>query len=337
MTSLADYGILSVENNSDLNYDSWKTGVYAFDDVTLNLLTDVLLKGSDTTVVIDDHDIKYQSYSGIFESTRPRAALQQVLTSMDAAIQNRDGAYYLNRKNKSVSAQCDPELFEAMEKTPSSLKMLKRYSISVREVEGAPFATQYSYVFTKGTQYVFNLKESVINVHRLFFTLTDNEGKVLNSTLRTIVYEGDSLLAFECRKTGIFYLQLSYYDEAPVLNPSDIAFESQFADKEFENQRELKQYQIDGKKRIEFSYVLTSKNYYAIYIERKDQLTTGIKFDIRNSDRKQVNAGIAKFNLPQGMLYTIRCKKTGIFYFSFEIADDVVAFARLSKIENVNE
>jgi hypothetical protein len=252
---------------------------------------------------------------------------------------------------QSVSAQCDPELFEAMEKTPSSLKMLKRYSISVREVEGAPFATQYSYVFTKGTQYVFNLKESVINVHRLFFTLTDNEGKVLNSTLRTIVYEGDSLLAFECRKTGIFYynvyaktsfngcavLQLSYYDEAPVLNPSDIAFESQFADKEFENQRELKQYQIDGKKRIEFSYVLTSKNYYAIYIERKDQLTTGIKFDIRNSDRKQVNAGIAKFNLPQGMLYTIRCKKTGIFYFSFEIADDVVAFARLSKFENVNE
>jgi transmembrane sensor len=100
MTSLADYGILSVENNSDLNYDSWKTGVYAFDDVTLNLLTDVLLKGSDTTVVIDDHDIKYQSYSGIFESTRPRAALQQVLTSMDAAIQNRDGAYYLNRKTK---------------------------------------------------------------------------------------------------------------------------------------------------------------------------------------------------------------------------------------------
>jgi transmembrane sensor len=100
VTSLSDYGILSVENNDDLNFDSWKTGVYAFEDVTLKSITDVLLKGSDTTVVFQDQDLKYQLYSGVFESTQPGHAFRHVLTSLDASLEYRDGGYCLNRKIK---------------------------------------------------------------------------------------------------------------------------------------------------------------------------------------------------------------------------------------------
>jgi ferric-dicitrate binding protein FerR (iron transport regulator) len=72
--SIHGYGLLSVSLNTNVNFDGWVTGRYAFDEVPVSSVLALLEKGSDPSGVQLDEEMKYQTVSGIFEFQSPSPA-----------------------------------------------------------------------------------------------------------------------------------------------------------------------------------------------------------------------------------------------------------------------
>ena len=113
--------------------------------------------------------------------------------------------------NTNAEAQCDPEKFtsECIPKLADGFNFLKSYKINGNN--GAKDKVEYSYVFTKGTQYLINLCSTGDNPDGIVVTLYDSQrNKVASSK-----YNGQyiSAIAYPCNTTGIYYIQYTFEKE----------------------------------------------------------------------------------------------------------------------------
>ena len=119
-------------------------------------------------------------------------------------------------------AQCDPAPFtsECIPKLQEGFNFLKSYKINGQG--GAKSKVEYSYVFTKGTQYMINVCATGENTDGIVVSLFDsNRNKV-----GTSFYNGQFLSAFiyPCNTTGIYYIQYTFDNSAQFCGGSALGF-----------------------------------------------------------------------------------------------------------------
>lgn len=105
-------------------------------------------------------------------------------------------------------AQCDAESYTnaCIPKLADGFNFLKSYSIDGKG--GAKDKVEYSYVFTKGTQYMINLCSKGESVDGIVVTLYDSQRNQVASSK----YNGQyiSAIAYPCNTTGIYYIQYTF-------------------------------------------------------------------------------------------------------------------------------
>lgn len=98
---------------------------------------------------------------------------------------------------ESLSTQCIPKL-------ASGFNFLKSYKIE----KGGKEFVEYSYVFTKGTQYMINICAQGQNTDGIVVSLYDsNRNKVASSKVNG---QFISAIAYPCNTTGIYYIQYTF-------------------------------------------------------------------------------------------------------------------------------
>ncbi len=99
--------------------------------------------------------------------------------------------------SETLSSQCIPKL-------ASGFNFLKSYKV---EKSGKEFV-EYSYVFTKGTQYMINVCAPDQNTDGIVVTLYDaKRNKVASNQVDDQYY---SAIAYPCNATGIYYIQYTF-------------------------------------------------------------------------------------------------------------------------------
>lgn len=103
-------------------------------------------------------------------------------------------------------AQCNAEnlTIQCIPKLGSGFNFLKSYKV---EKSGKKYV-EYSYVFTKGTQYMINICASGQITNGIIVSLYDSErNKVASSKVKD---QYISAIAYPCNKTGIYYIQYTF-------------------------------------------------------------------------------------------------------------------------------
>lgn len=106
-----------------------------------------------------------------------------------------------------VIGQCDSEALsnQCIPKLANGFNFLKSYKI---EKGGSKDYVEYSYVFTKGTQYMINICAPVQPTDGIVVSLFDsNRNKVATSKING---QFISAIAYPCPTTGIYYIQYSF-------------------------------------------------------------------------------------------------------------------------------
>jgi hypothetical protein len=112
---------------------------------------------------------------------------------------------------ESLSTQCVPKL-------ASGYNFLKTYKI---EKSGKEYI-EYSYVFTKGTQYMINICAPDQNSKGIIVSLYDSKrNKVASSKVNDRYI---SAIAYPCNATGIFYIQYTFDNTASYCGGSALGF-----------------------------------------------------------------------------------------------------------------
>lgn len=104
--------------------------------------------------------------------------------------------------------QCDTENLSnaCIPKLATGFNFLKSYKIDGEG--GAKEKIEYSYVFTKGTQYMINLCATGAATDGLVVSLFDsNRNKVATSKVNG---EFITAIAYPCNATGIYYIQYTF-------------------------------------------------------------------------------------------------------------------------------
>jgi hypothetical protein len=107
-----------------------------------------------------------------------------------------------------VAAQCDSEGYgnACIPKLAAGFNFLKSYKVDSEG--GAKDKVEYSYVFTKGTQYMINLCAAGSATDGLVVSLYDaKRNKVATSKVNG---EFVSAIAYPCNATGIYYIQYTF-------------------------------------------------------------------------------------------------------------------------------
>jgi hypothetical protein len=105
-----------------------------------------------------------------------------------------------------VIAQCNAESFsnQCIPKLATGFNFLKSYKVE----KGSKDIVEYSYVFTKGTQYMINICSSGAETDGIIVSLFDsNRNKVATSKVNG---QFISAIAYPCNTTGIYYIQYSF-------------------------------------------------------------------------------------------------------------------------------
>ncbi len=105
-------------------------------------------------------------------------------------------------------AQCNPEPYTTacIPKLASGFNFLKSYKIDGQG--GSKTKVEYSYVFTKGTQYMINVCATGENTDGIVVSLYDsNRNKVVSSKVND---QYISAIAYPCNTTGIYYIQYTF-------------------------------------------------------------------------------------------------------------------------------
>lgn len=117
-----------------------------------------------------------------------------------------------------VSAQCDPDkqMSTCVTKLATGYTFLKSYKIAgEKEIE-------YSYVFTKDTNYVLNLCNKDGESNNMVVTLYDaNRNKIASNVI------GDKFLpaiGYRCGATGIYYFTISFQNNLEPCGVSVLGF-----------------------------------------------------------------------------------------------------------------
>jgi hypothetical protein len=110
-----------------------------------------------------------------------------------------------------LSSQCIPKL-------AAGFNFLKSYKIE----KGAKEIVEYSYVFTKGTQYMINICAPTQPTDGIVVSLFDsNRNKVASSKVNG---QFISAIAYPCNTTGIYYIQYSFDGSTSYCGGSALGF-----------------------------------------------------------------------------------------------------------------
>ncbi|MDH4089521.1 MAG: hypothetical protein OEV74_02020 [Cyclobacteriaceae bacterium] len=118
-----------------------------------------------------------------------------------------------------VTGQCNSEIFsnECIPKLASGFNFLKTYKVE----KGGKDYVEYSYVFTKGTQYMINIC-AANQPDGIVVSLYDSKrNKVASSKV-----EGQFIatIAYPCNTTGIYYIQYTFDGSASYCGGSALGF-----------------------------------------------------------------------------------------------------------------
>lgn len=121
-----------------------------------------------------------------------------------------------------VPAQCNPEAFtqNCIPKLSNGFNYLKSYKIN--GANGSKDKVEYSYVFTKGTQYMINVCANGEGTDGIVVNLFDsNRNRVASSKI-----DGQfiSAIAYPCNNTGIYYIQYTFDNSANYCGGSALGF-----------------------------------------------------------------------------------------------------------------
>lgn len=121
-----------------------------------------------------------------------------------------------------LAGQCDTETLsnDCIPKLATGFNFLKTYKI-----DGAASGKdkiEYSYVFTKGTQYMINLCATGTATDGLVVSLFDaNRNKVATSKVNG---EFITAIAYPCNATGIYYIQYTFDGKSSKCGGSALGF-----------------------------------------------------------------------------------------------------------------
>jgi hypothetical protein len=121
-----------------------------------------------------------------------------------------------------VSAQCSPENFTAacVPKLATGFNFLKSYKIDGEG--GSKEKVEYSYVFTKGTQYMINICANGATTDGIIVSLYDaNRNQVASNKIENQVV---TAIAYPCNATGIYYIQYTFDKSASYCGGSALGF-----------------------------------------------------------------------------------------------------------------
>jgi hypothetical protein len=119
-----------------------------------------------------------------------------------------------------VIGQCNSEAFSTacIPKLATGFNFLKSYKIE----KGAKEFVEYSYVFTKGTQYMINICAGDANTDGIVVSLYDsNRNKVASSKING---QFISAIAYPCNTTGIYYIQYTFDGSTGYCGGSALGF-----------------------------------------------------------------------------------------------------------------
>ncbi|HNP18233.1 MAG TPA: hypothetical protein PKL31_07370 [Fulvivirga sp.] len=122
----------------------------------------------------------------------------------------------------TASAQCNPEQYTntCIPKLASGFNFLKSYKIDGQA--GAKTKVEYSYVFTKGTQYMINVCATGDATDGIIVSLFDsNRNQVASSKINN---QFISAIAYPCNTTGIYYIQYTFDKSAEFCGGSALGF-----------------------------------------------------------------------------------------------------------------
>jgi hypothetical protein len=123
-----------------------------------------------------------------------------------------------------VIAQCNAEVLsnQCIPKLAQGFNFLKSYKI---EKGGTKEYVEYSYVFTKGTQYMINICAPTQPTDGIVVSLFDsNRNKVATSKING---QYIAAIAYPCPTTGIYYIQYSFDGSAGYCGGSALGFKRQ--------------------------------------------------------------------------------------------------------------
>ncbi len=121
-----------------------------------------------------------------------------------------------------LSGQCNPDSFATacIPKLATGFNFLKSYKVDGEG--GAKEKVEYSYVFTKGTQYMINLCANGAATDGIVVTLFDSgRNKVATSKING---QFISAIAYPCNATGIYYIQYTFDGSSGKCGGSALGF-----------------------------------------------------------------------------------------------------------------
>lgn len=121
-----------------------------------------------------------------------------------------------------AAAQCDSESFSnaCIPKLASGFNFLKSYKID--SDNGAKSKVEFSYVFTKGTQYMINLCAGGQATDGLVVSLFDGKRNLVATS--KVNGEFISAIAYPCNATGIYYIQYTFEANSGKCGGSALGF-----------------------------------------------------------------------------------------------------------------
>jgi len=120
------------------------------------------------------------------------------------------------------TAQCDADGYsnDCIPKLSGGFNFLKSYKID--GVGGSKNKVEYSYVFTKGTQYMINLCAEGSNADGIVVSIYDSKRQKVG----TSVYQGQhaTAMAYPCNSTGIYYISYTFEESTKYCGGSALGF-----------------------------------------------------------------------------------------------------------------
>ncbi len=122
----------------------------------------------------------------------------------------------------AANAQCNAEEYtnNCIPKLATGFNFLKSYKIDGQG--GAKTKVEYSYVFTKGTQYMINVCATGESTDGIVVSLFDsNRNQVASSKING---QFISAIAYPCNTTGIYYIQYTFDNSTEFCGGSALGF-----------------------------------------------------------------------------------------------------------------
>jgi hypothetical protein len=121
-----------------------------------------------------------------------------------------------------ASAQCNAENLsnDCIPKLATGFNFLKSYKVD--GAGGSKDKVEYSYVFTKGTQYMINICAPTQPTDGVVVTLFDSQRNKVATSKVSGQYV--SAMAFPCNATGIYYIQYTFDESVSYCAGSAMGF-----------------------------------------------------------------------------------------------------------------